>query len=134
VRLVQEDLVPREATGAWSGAEELAAAAGCPRAFVDELWRAGLLAGVEGRYTPGDLLVVRACRDACVERDLDPADLTPLADLIREVGNYSDTLVDVHTVRAGERDAAPDLRRDVAGLCEALLWRSFETTEPPPAP
>lgn len=135
VRLVREDLDPARASGSWFDQEELAATAGCPPEFVGKLRAAGLLGGTANRSTPGDLLVVRACHAACEERGIDPEDLTPLADLIREVGNYSDTLVDVHTARAEESaEAATALRRRLADLCEALLWRSFEATDPTSAP
>lgn len=135
VRLVREGLDPAQASGSSFDSEELAAAAECPLAFVGKLRDAGLLGGAPDEATPGDLLVVRACRAACEERGIDPEDLTPLADLIREVGNYSDTLVDVHTVRTDRgAEAATALRRSIADLCEALLWRSFEATDPAQAP
>ncbi|MGD8496615.1 MAG: MerR family transcriptional regulator [Gemmatimonadales bacterium] len=133
VRLVREGLEPGDASGSWAGPGELAVAAGCPPAFAEKLRDAGLLDGSEDRYTPGDLLVLRACHATCEERGIDPEDLTPLADLIREVGNYSDTLVDVHTVRTDRSaEAATVLRRSIADLCEALLWRSFESTDAAP--
>lgn len=131
VRLVREGLDPAEASGSWFDLEELAAAAECPPAFAEKLRDAGLLGGAADRATPGDLLVLRACHAACDERGIDPEDLTPLADLIREVGNYSDTLVDVHTVRTNpDAEAATALRQSIADLCEALLWRSFEAADP----
>jgi len=139
VRLVQEDLAPE--VPRWSGPTELAAAAGCSVAFIDELDEGGLLsAGADDQFTPGDLLVARACRALCDGRGVDPVDLTPLADLIREVGHYSETLVEVQDVRAagggtsvGSHEKAGALRRHLSELCEALLWRSFEASDDVPA-
>ena len=134
VRLVKEDVAPPDGAG-WTELAGLAEAAGCPAAFVERLKAAGLLpAGQVYALTPGDLLVTRACHAVCEGRGVDAADLTPLADLIREVGHYSETLVEVQGVRSGgDRSPVPGpegeadaLRRDLAGLCEALLWRSFE--------
>lgn len=139
VRLVQEDLA--QDTAGWSGTAEFAIAAGCPVSFVLELEEAGLLAGgTDHEFTPGDLLVARACRTVCEGGGVDAVDLTPLTDLIREVGHYSETLIEVQGVRAGsekERFGAPGeggtLRRHLSGLCEALLWRSFEARGNPRA-
>lgn len=136
VRLVKEDVAPPGGAG-WAETGGLAEAAGCPVAFVERLEAAGLLpAGQVDAYTPGDLLVTRACHAVCEGRGVDAADLTPLADLIREVGHYSETLVEVQGVRSGggggespgsgPEGEADALRRDLSGLCEALLWRSFE--------
>lgn len=134
VRLVKEDVAPPDGAD-WAERAGLAEAAGCSLTFVEALEAAGLLPTErDGTYTPGDLLVTRACHGVCEGRGVDAADLTPLADLIREVGHYSETLVEVQGVRSsgdagdhpgpgGEADA---LRRDLSGLCEALLWRSFE--------
>lgn len=134
VRLVKEDVAPPDGAG-WTELAGLAEAAGCKVAFAERLIAAALLsAAPDGSYTPGDLLVTRACHGVCEGRGVDAADLTPLADLIREVGHYSDTLVEVQGVRSGgdagehpgPQGEADALRRDLSGLCEALLWRSFE--------
>lgn len=130
VRLVTEGIEARPPnTGRWTSAEALAEAAGVDPAFVDELVSVGLIDGDPSGFGPGDLLVARACGAACNDHGLDPADLTPLADLIREVGHYSDTLVEVHGVRASgaPSGASPTsaLRPELAALCDALLWRTF---------
>jgi DNA-binding transcriptional MerR regulator len=134
IRLVKEDVAPPDGVG-WTELAGLAEAAGCTVAFAERLEAAGLLSAVQGAsYTPGDLLVTRACHGVCEGRGVDAADLTPLADLIREVGHYSETLVQVQGLRSGgDADDEPGrggeadaLRRDLSGLCEALLWRSFE--------
>ena len=79
--------------------------------------------------------MARACETVCAGSGVDPADLTPLADLIREVGNYADTLADVHAVRSGKARPtgspwddvrSSDLRLELRKLCDALLWRALE--------
>lgn len=134
VRLVAEnvDAVPAEG-GRWSGPAELARAAALDVEFVEKLIAADLIGSEPGEsFTPADLLVAQSCDAVCADRGVDPADLTPLADLIREVGNYAATLVEVHTVRANESssgsaritaDPAAALGRDLAALCDVLLWR-----------
>lgn len=134
VRLVAENVeaVPADG-GNWSEPAELARAARLEGEFVEKLVASGLIGGDPGTaFTPTDLLVARSCQAVCADRDIDPADLTPLADLIREVGNYSATLVEVHAVRTNESSsarivAAPTapLRRDLAALCDVLLWRTL---------
>ncbi|MFW6084579.1 MAG: hypothetical protein ACODAA_05140, partial [Gemmatimonadota bacterium] len=120
------------AGGEWSSPEELARAGELPPAFTEALTRAGLVGGETGAgatFAPEDLIVARACADVCAHGELDPADLTPLADLIREVGNYSETLVAVHAARppasSADEDNAAGLRDRLAALCDVLLWRAF---------
>lgn len=139
VRLVREEISPGDVTDAWSDPGEFAVVADCATTFVGELEGAGLLEKRDGRFSPGDLLVARACHAICDGGDIDPADLTPLADLLREVGHYSDTLIEVQGVRsagggngAGRSGEAGTLGRDLSGLCEALLWRCFEASGPTP--
>ena len=136
VRLVEEGIEAGPAAdGTWASAGELAEAGGVPPEFVEALVTARLVGGgANGAFTPGDLLVARACHAVCTDRGVDPADLTPLADLIREVGNYSGTLVEVHAVRSGadSSDESPAegtsgrLRLDLAKLCDVLLWRALQ--------
>lgn len=133
IRLVTDGIEARPpSAGRWMSAEQLAEAADVAPAFVAELVSAGLVGGgTRDGFGPGDLLVARACETVCTGRGVDPADLTPLADLIREVGNYSATLVEVHSARADEGPSgvsppsASALRPDLGALCDALLWRSF---------
>ena len=142
VRLVEEDVEPvGDARVSPAG---LADSVGIPAEFVHALVRAGILRlEADEKCSAADLLVVRACHAICEERGIEPADLAPLADLIREVGNYSATLVEVHAVRSGRRDGAPDgsphgaaestagaLRGALASLCDALLWRAFSDAQP----
>ncbi len=96
--------------------------------FTEELADAGLVSAADPEaMSAGDLLVSRACETVCSDRGVEPADLAPLVDLIREVGNYSATLVDVGEARRGPEAAgrSEDLRGDLARLCDALLWRAF---------
>ena len=134
VRLVAEnvDAMP-DKDGGWSSPAELARAATLDVEFVERLIAARLIGGeAEDSFTPADLLVAQSCQAVCADRGVDPADLTPLSDLIREVGNYSATLVEVHAVRADEAssgsaritaDPTLPLGRDLAALCDVLLWR-----------
>lgn len=134
VRLVTENVDASTADGAsWVAPAELARAAALEVEFVERLIAARLIGGApDGAFTPADLLVAKSCASVCADRGVDPADLTPLSDLIREVGNYSATLVDVHAVRADESssgsaritaDPSLPLARDLAALCDVLLWR-----------
>lgn len=118
VRLVAENVeVAPSDDGSWAALAEFAGAATLDVEFVEKLVAAGLIGGApDGSFTPADLLVARSCQAVCADRDVDPADLTPLADLLREVGNYSATLVEVHAART-------NLGRDLAALCDVLLWR-----------
>lgn len=134
VRLVAENVeaVPADG-GSWVTPAELARAAALEIEFVEKLVAAGLIGGEPDEpFTAADLLVARSCQAVCADRGVDPADLAPLADLIREVGNYSATLVEVHAVRANESpsgsarisaDPTAPLGRDLAALCKVLLWR-----------
>lgn len=118
IRLVAENVEATPADGgSWTALAEFARAATLEVEFVEKLVAAGLIGGApDGSFTPADLLVARSCQAVCAKRDVDPSDLTPLADLLREVGNYSATLVEVHAVRT-------NLGRDLAALCDVLLWR-----------
>lgn len=134
VRLVAENVEAAPADrGSWAAISEFAGAATLEVEFAEKLVAAGLIGGApDGSFTPADLLVARSCHAVCAGRDVDPADLSPLADLLREVGNYSATLVEVHAVRTNESssdsarisaDPAAPLGRDLAALCDVLLWR-----------
>ena len=115
LRLLQDEVDPANAEGAGPRPE-----------FVARLTRADLVSSAEPEdLTAGDLLVTAACRAICSERDIEPSDLVPLADLIREVGNYSSTLVSVDDARRESADGESGLREDLARLCDALLWRAF---------
>lgn len=132
VRLVKEGVEPEPtADGSWTSPADLAEASGLAAEFVEALVTAGLVGALrdDGGFTSADLLIARACDAVCGERGLDPADLSPLADLIREVGNYSATLADVHGARASEAGAGEptgELGRDLARLCDVLLWRVMQ--------
>ena len=138
VRLVEEQVEP--VGSARVSPVDLAAAVGIPAEFVRALVRARILTlDADDRCSAADLVVVRACHAVSEERGIEPADLAPLADLIREVGNYSATLVDVHAVRARRSDGSPDespdstaggLRAALASLCDALLWRALSDAKP----
>lgn len=139
VRLVQEGVEARPpADGGWSTIDALARASGVAEEFVGELLATDLLGGDRGDegFSTADLLVARACRDVCANHGVAPADLTPLAELIREVGNYSAALVQIHGARSGETpdessagspEAVPvrGLDHELAALCDALLWRAM---------
>lgn len=138
VRLVTENVDAAPAAGgSWGAPAEFARAAALEVEFVEKLILAGLIGGErDDFFTPADLLVARSCSTVCADRGVDPADLTPLADLLREVGNYSSTLVEVHAVRADEStpgsarisaDPTLPLGRDLAALCDVLLWRILKT-------
>lgn len=134
VRLVAENVeaVPGDG-GSWAAPVEFARAAALEVEFVEKLVAAGLIGDEpDDSFTAADLLVARSCHTVCADRGVDPVDLTPLADLLREVGNYSATLVEVHAVRADESssdsarisaDPTGPLGRDLAALCDVLLWR-----------
>jgi DNA-binding transcriptional MerR regulator len=133
VRLAREGITPdATAGGEWSSSGDLARAGEFAPAFTEALTRAGLIGretGAGAGFAPEDLIVARVCDDVCAHGGFDPADLTPLADLIREVGNYSETLVEVHAARPpaspADEDAAAGLRDGLAELCDVLLWRAF---------
>lgn len=136
VRLVAEGIEARPAdTGRWTERNEFAEASDVSPELVEALVKADLIDdGARGGFTPGDLLVARACGVVCANRGIDPADLTPLADLIREVGNYSATLLEVHAARTAagppagtdtEALGAP-LRLELTRLCDVLLWRALQ--------
>lgn len=117
VRLVLEEIEP---TG--TGGD------GPSPAVAEALARAGLVSTADpGSMSAGDLLVSVACEAVCSDRGVEPSDLAPLADLIREVGNYSTTLTEVGEARRGHdsESGSDDLRAALARLCDALLWRAF---------
>ena len=136
VRLVAEGLEPEAAdgpAGAWETVDDLAAAAGVSPELVHSLEAANLIPRITGRpYSAGDLLVARACDSLCGRLGVEPSDLTPLFDLIREVGEYSDSLAELYSsqaeaVSADSPGIRSDLRDNIQGLLGALLWRALET-------
>jgi len=63
---------------------------------------------------------------------IDPGDLTPLADLIREVGEYAESLAALYATQAEATstaisDVRAAIREGIRDLLDALLWRSLET-------
>jgi len=136
VRLVVEGIKP-EASGApvgpWETANDLAFAAMVSPELVNALEAANLIVRDTGiPYSAGDLLVTRACDALCGRLGVEPSDLTPLFDLIREVGDYSDSLAELYSSQAEAESAdtpgvRSDLRDSIQGLLGALLWRALET-------
>jgi DNA-binding transcriptional MerR regulator len=136
VRLVVEGIKPDASgapVGSWDKAVDLAAAATVSVELVESLEAANLIRRSTGRpYSAGDLLVARACESLCGRLGVEPADLTPLFDLIREVGDYSDSLVELYSsqaeaVSADSVDIRSDMRDNLQSLLGALLWRALET-------
>jgi DNA-binding transcriptional MerR regulator len=136
VRLVVEGVEPEATgspTGVWEVAAELAAAANVSVELVHALEVAHLIRVDTGRpYSAGDLLVARACESLCGGLGVDPSDLTPLVDLIREVGDYSDSLAELYSSQAAAAAAdsvgiRSDMRDSIQSLLGALLWRAIET-------
>lgn len=132
VRLVREAVGTPPAPGGWGDVDSFTDDADVDSGFVATLIEGGLLDDpARDRLTVGDLLVARACEAVSEAGVLEPRDLRPLADLMAEVGNYSDILVEVQASREGEgteqADRSADLRRRLSQLCEALLWRAFST-------
>lgn len=133
VRLAAAGVEPAgSGDGGWRTIEDLATAADLDPAFVATVASAGLLPTGGGRdLAAGDVLVSRAAAAVCSEGLIDPSDLTPLADLLREVGHYSSTLLDVHAGGDGATAGGEDgedpgrLRARLAALCDALLWRAL---------
>jgi hypothetical protein len=86
----------------------------------------------EPAYSAGDLLVTRACDSLCGRFGVEPADLTPLLDLIREVGDYSESLARLYSSQGEaasmDRDDVQIAMQDsIRVFLDALLWRSLET-------
>lgn len=116
--------------GGPASASDLATASGTDDRFVRGLVDAGVLLRDEsGGFAPGDVVVTRVCAAACADGELEPADLAPLADLLREAGNYSRTLADLAALRrrggSPEPESQPVAGGALSDLCETLLWRSF---------
>ena len=135
VRLVAEGIGPAAGTpaAAWDTAGDLAVAAQVPADLVRSLEEAQMILrdGADA-YTAGDLLVARACGSLCGRLGVEPSDLTPLFDLIREVGDYSDSLAELYSSQAEAASTDPTgirsaLRDNIQGLLDALLWRALET-------
>ncbi|MGI9039236.1 MAG: MerR family transcriptional regulator [Gemmatimonadota bacterium] len=120
-------LVP--AGGGWPSIDELASAAGVDRDLARRIAEAGFLGAPEGLHTPSDLMVLRTAARVCDSYEVDPADLAPFGDLIRELGNYAATLGDLQAARAGRATADGEARGDLGTalreLSEALLWRAL---------
>ena len=130
VRLVREgvDRLKDE----WTDVAGFARSADVPRAFLEDLMDADLVGPEPGDLRAEDIVVVRACAEVCASTGLEAADLAPLGSLIREVGNYSRTLVAVERARGEEApegtESAPtaaELEASLAALCSALTWRAF---------
>ena len=86
----------------------------------------------ESPRSAGDLLVARSC-DALVGMvGVDLGDLTPLSDLIREVGEYAESLAALYATQAEAASQPPgptpgQIREGIRHVLDALLWRSLET-------
>ena len=136
VRLAAEGIEPtvgESAPGEWDTAEALATAADVTAELVHSLQQAQLIPGTgDGGYSAGDLLVVRACGSLCGPLGVDPADLTPLFDLIREVGDYSASMAELYSSQAeagladSDRTQSP-LHVGIGNFLDVLLWRALET-------
>ncbi|TFG64052.1 MAG: MerR family transcriptional regulator [Gemmatimonadales bacterium] len=136
VRLAVEGIGPVSAgvSGAgWETAEALASEAGVTLGLVRALEAANLIPDHgNSAYSAGDLLVARACDSLCGSLGVEPSDLTPLLDLIREVGDYSDSLARLYSSQAEAASIDPDgvriaMRDSIRGFLDALLWRALET-------
>lgn len=131
VRLTDEGVAPESIEGRnWTNLEDFASAAEVPPAYAERLASLGIVGGkADGSYDPGDLLVARSCHAVHEEWDVAPRDLAPIADLIREVGSYSTTLMDVHTATVGASGDADRraLRDRLAECSRAMLWRALES-------
>jgi len=136
VRLATEGIEPTvgdSAEAGWKTAEALAAAAGVTPELVRALQDAQLIPGAGGGvFSAGDLLVARACGSLCGPLGVIPADLTPLFDLIREVGDYSDSLAELYSSQAEVVSTDSDgmrspLRDGIRDFLDVLLWRAVET-------
>jgi len=136
VRLALEGIEPvsaSESVAGWETAEALATAAGVTAELVRMLEAGGLIRPEgEAAYSAGDLLVVRASESLCGRFRVEPADLTPLLDLIREVGDYSESLARLYSshgeAASMDRDEGQIAMRDsIRGFLDALLWRALET-------
>lgn len=136
VRLAAEGIEPtagESAVAGWHTTEALATAAGVTPELVHALQKAQLIpASSEGAYSAGDLLVARAGGALCGPLGVDPADLTPLFDLIREVGDYSNSLAElyatqVEVILTDADGMEPPLRHGIRDFLDVLLWRALET-------
>ena len=135
VRLVEQGIEPVAGTSAaeWQTVEALANAAGTPAELVQALEDTHLISREDNpSYSAGDLLVARACDSLCGRFGVEPADLTPLFDLIREVGDYSESLTALYASHseAESTDAAASpqaLRASISAFLDAVLWRALET-------
>ncbi|MFQ5530865.1 MAG: MerR family transcriptional regulator [Gemmatimonadota bacterium] len=117
----------------WSTPAELSAAAGVDPELIRTIEAVQLIRRADAdSYSAGDLLLARACDVLVGDLGVDPGDLTPLADLIREVGDYAESLAELYATEAevGSADAGnmrAAMRDGIRGLLDALLWRSLET-------
>jgi DNA-binding transcriptional MerR regulator len=117
---------------AMAGVEPEAAAEGLSAEAAHALERAGLIVrGEGGGVSAGDVLVARAC-DALLQAGMEPEDLTPLADLLREVGIYANSLATLYATQADSgltqsSHLETALTAKVRDLLDALLWRALET-------
>lgn len=126
--------VPAEA--AWDSVEALAAAAGTSRRLARDIAAAGLLPGKPDDYGAPDLLVLRTASAVVSSGDVSADDLAPVADLIREIGNYTSTLEDLARLRprSASQPAFDALGPRLLPLCEALLWAALRRGETSSAP
>ena len=115
-----------------AGIEPGTAEEGLSPDVVRVLEAAGLIeAGGADGLSAGDLLVTRAC-GTLLEAGMQPEDLTPLADLLREVGIYARSLATLYAAQADAGFADPsrgetELSARIRDLLDALLWRALET-------
>lgn len=121
---------PPPTPGGWATIEALAEAAGVDERLARRIAEAGLLDVEAEMQTPEDLMVLLAAAEACERYEVDPSDLAPFGDLMREVGNYGATLGELHAARSGGSVGGEDEERgplapSLRGLNEALLWRAF---------
>lgn len=117
---------------AMAGIEPEGATEGTTPEVARALRNAGLIGG-DGTSagSPGDILVARAC-GSLLEAGMEPEDLTPLADLLREVGIYATSLATLYATQADAGRTDPSqletaLLASVRELLDALLWRALET-------
>jgi DNA-binding transcriptional MerR regulator len=115
-----------------AGIEPAGAAEGLAPDVSRALRSAGLIGGEDtDAFSAGDLLVARACEPLLVA-GMEPEDLTPLADLLREVGIYATSLATLYATQADAGRTDPSqletsLLASVRQLLDALLWRALET-------
>jgi DNA-binding transcriptional MerR regulator len=117
----------------WESAAQLARVADVSPELVQALEKAQLIGnGGSGSYSAGDLLLVQSCDSLVGDLGVDPGDLTPLADLMREVGEYAESLAALYATQAESTSTSVDgaraaIREAIRDLLDALLWRSLET-------